>query len=95
MNRAYSTCAVKFGDNQTLLKALGYNHVIGVDVSSDMVLVSCEAGHQAQLAGEISDKEFDVSFFSHVIEHLTYPDIVDFFPKAIFQWRRMVLRLLS
>lgn len=66
------------GANLSTLKEFGYLNVIGVDISKQMVNSSKELGHQAFLPDELIEKDFDVIFFSHVIEHLGYPDIVKF-----------------
>ena len=66
------------GENLGLLRGLGFSNVIGVDISRHMVECSNKLGYKAFLPEELIENEFDVLLFSHVIEHLGYPEIVHF-----------------
>jgi len=66
------------GDNIDLLKELGYLEVTGVDISPRMVEATRKKGHEACLPDQLEHRNFDVLLFSHVIEHLGYPEIVGF-----------------
>ena len=67
------------GDNLQFMKSLGYTNVVGVDISREMVDISNNLGHQAFLVEDLDEDGFDVLLFSHVVEHVGYPEIKDFF----------------
>jgi len=66
------------GNNLDLLQELGYRDVSGVDISPNMVEATREKGHRACLPEQLEQRDLDVLLFSHVIEHLGYPEIVGF-----------------
>jgi len=66
------------GENLSFLKYNGFQNVIGVDISPQMVNKSNELNHVAYLVSELKENDFDVLLFSHVIEHVGYPGIVEF-----------------
>lgn len=67
------------GENMTMIKQAGFNNVIGVDISIDMVNESRSKGHNAYDVNMLNDlylKDIDILLFSHVLEHINYPEIV-------------------
>jgi SAM-dependent methyltransferase len=66
------------GENMLLLKGMGYQNIVGVDISPEMVKKATAAGCECYLDTEMGETGFDVILFSHVIEHLGYPGIVSF-----------------
>lgn len=67
------------GENITIIKGAGFNNIIGVDISADMVNESRLKGHEAydiNILNELHLKDIDILLFSHVLEHINYPDIV-------------------
>lgn len=62
------------------LKEAGYHNVVGVDISSEMVEITRKQGHESYNLQELEGKNmfFDLIIFSHVIEHIKYPDIQKF-----------------
>ena len=54
-------------------------NVVGVDISREMVDLSTNRGQTAFLVEDLEIENFDVLLFSHVIEHVGYPDIKEFF----------------
>lgn len=67
------------GENISLLESLGYKEVVGTDISREMVSTAREAGHEVYVPDEIPERKYDVLLFSHVIEHIGYPEIIGFF----------------
>jgi SAM-dependent methyltransferase len=68
------------GANLDLLKSVGYNNTIGVDISQDMVSETSRKGHKVYIIDELEKlelKDFDVILFAHVLEHIAYPDIIN------------------
>jgi 2-polyprenyl-3-methyl-5-hydroxy-6-metoxy-1,4-benzoquinol methylase len=70
------------GRNLDFLQKIGYKNVLGLDVNHDS-LSACKArGHfVAHIDEDLDGRKFDVLLFSHVIEHIPYPEIVAFFHK--------------
>jgi 2-polyprenyl-3-methyl-5-hydroxy-6-metoxy-1,4-benzoquinol methylase len=77
------------GNNLEILKHHGYSNIYGVDISLDMVEETREKGFTALSVDDFFNSNmdgFDVLLFSHVLEHIGYPDIVNvlesYFSKA-------------
>lgn len=65
------------GENLQLMQTLGYTSVYGVDVSELMVAISSKKGFNAVCVNNIAElpPSFDVLLFSHVLEHINFPEI--------------------
>lgn len=65
------------GQGMRFLHALGYRHVVGVDISPDMVEKARASGLEAYGIGDVAGKDlkFDLVVFSHVLEHVEHGDL--------------------
>lgn len=65
------------GNNILLLKEYGYENVVGVDISSEMIAYAKSKDCEAYTLNEFSELkgEYDLILFSHVLEHLEYRDL--------------------
>ncbi len=68
------------GENLELLRALGFNSLVGTDISKEMVDRTREKGFEAYTVDELRylNDKYDAILFSHVIEHVGYPEIQSF-----------------
>ena len=66
------------GDNLVFLKKLGFFNLVGVDISQEMIDISKGKGFEIYSVDDISNKGgFDLILFSHILEHVGYPEIKD------------------
>jgi len=67
------------GDNIMRLKKRGYDNVVGVDISSEMIVSAKSRGcEKVFLVDDLDDRDYDVLLFSHVLEHVPYHNIQEF-----------------
>lgn len=69
------------GNNIELMQSWGYKNIIGSDISPQMVEECLKKNLNVFLDTDLVEKNFDLVLFSHVIEHIKYPYIVDFLEK--------------
>jgi SAM-dependent methyltransferase len=67
------------GDNLELIKSWGFINVYGTDIAPEMVEVCNLKNLNVVLDQDLLEDNFDLILFSHVIEHIKYPDIIKFF----------------
>lgn len=66
------------GANIQLMESWGFKNIFGTDISQEMLKECEEKGLNVSLSGDLSDSKFDLLLFSHVIEHISYPEIINF-----------------
>jgi|TARA_B110000259_G_scaffold178988_1_gene217941 SAM-dependent methyltransferase len=67
------------GENLELIKSWGYLNIYGTDIAPQMVEECKLKNLNVVLDTDLASNNFDLILFSHVIEHIDYPDIIDFF----------------
>lgn len=67
------------GENLELIKSWGFTNVYGTDIAPEMVEVCNLKNLNVVLDQDLLEDNFDLILFSHVIEHIEYPNIIKFF----------------
>jgi SAM-dependent methyltransferase len=67
------------GENIELIESWGYKNIYGTDIAPLMIEECKLKNLNAVLDKELTENNFDLILFSHVIEHIDYPNIVNFF----------------
>ena len=68
------------GDNMAILQGQGFLNITGSDISNEMLNICRNRKMQTIEIKELekSTVKYDVLLISHVIEHIAYPDIIEF-----------------
>ena len=67
------------GENIELIKSWGYLNIYGTDIAPLMVEECKLKNLNVVLDQDLTEHNFDLLLFNHVIEHIDYPNIIDFF----------------